>query len=164
MAIYNSCYQYPKIGFFSQSGQISERGVSFHHRVGIGFPEHPLDLIVMIHDPDPIKARCFCCCDDFFQFWPDSSRAARVLERRNLESNVHKRPPMSSRYVKTPCEAWRRSLPKLDPRREVAAMVRDRVHAAIELADADDAVEVSDFVVVEDEVARRRVAADSPPE
>src|SRR6266540_6553140 len=55
---------------------------------------------------------------------------------------------------------WRRSLRKLDPRGEVAGLAHDRIHAAVELADPHDAVEVADIVVVEDEVAQRRVVAD----
>ena len=43
---------------------------------------------------------------------------------------------------------------------EVSDLVLDELHGGVELADADDAAEVADFAVVEDQVARGCVVAE----
>ena len=52
------------------------------------------------------------------------------------------------------------SVRELDPSPRSRWSVRDRVHAAVELADPHDAVEVADVAIVEDEDARRGIVAE----
>ena len=84
MAVNHACDQNSEERLFGQSGKISECGVSFQHRVGVDFSKQPLDLIVMIHHPQAVKACCFCSSDNLFQFGANIRRAAGNFERWNL--------------------------------------------------------------------------------